>query len=192
MTVTCCFLSWRISSQTRCLAWGSSPVVGSSRSRIWGLLSRARAMISRRFMPVERAVMGAFCFSSIWKNLSCSLARLRASFLVRSKYRAYTVRFLMTVKSGSRLSSWGATPTTALISRLWVVAFLFVIQSSPEVGRRKQYSMRMVVVLPAPFGPRKPMHSPLCTSKSMWSTAVKVLYVLVNAFALIRVSLGIM
>src|SRR5689334_19969828 len=31
--------------------------------------------------------------------------------------------------------------------------------------------MRMVVVLPAPLGPRKPTISPRATSKLMWSTA---------------------
>ena len=36
--------------------------------------------------------------------------------------------------------------------------------------------MRIVVVLPAPFGPRKPKDSPCATSKSTWSTAVKPAY----------------
>ena len=42
----------------------------------------------------------------------------------------------------------------------------------PDVGGRKHVSMRMVVVLPAPFGPRKPTMLPLRTSKEIWSTAV--------------------
>ena len=35
----------------------------------------------------------------------------------------------------------------------------------PEVGGMKLAKIRIVVVLPAPFGPRKPMISPLPTSK---------------------------
>ena len=45
--------------------------------------------------------------------------------------------------------------------------------SSPPVIGETQPIMRMVVDLPAPFGPRKPKTSPRRTSKSMPSTAVK-------------------
>ncbi len=43
--------------------------------------------------------------------------------------------------------------------------------------------MRMVEVLPAPLGPRKPNDSPAATSKSMPSTAVKLPKRLVSARA---------
>ena len=46
--------------------------------------------------------------------------------------------------------------------------------SSPEVTGDEQAIMRMVLVLPAPFGPRKPNASPTRTSKSMALTAVNV------------------
>ena len=45
--------------------------------------------------------------------------------------------------------------------------------------------IRMVVDLPAPLGPSSPKDSPLATSKSMASTAVKSPYLLVNPRALI-------
>src|SRR5712691_1190531 len=45
------------------------------------------------------------------------------------------------------------------------------IVSSPEVTGETPPIMRIVDVLPAPFGPRKPNASPLATSKSMPSTA---------------------
>src|SRR5579864_6980571 len=45
--------------------------------------------------------------------------------------------------------------------------------------------MRMVVVLPAPFGPRKPTICPLATSNVIWSTAVVRAYRLVSSFTLI-------
>src|SRR5512136_964731 len=43
----------------------------------------------------------------------------------------------------------------------------------PAVGAMIPHSMRMVVDLPAPFGPRKPKISPVRTEKLMPSTAVK-------------------
>ena len=42
----------------------------------------------------------------------------------------------------------------------------------PAVGRISPRSIRRVVVLPAPFGPRKPVIRPGTTSRSRWSTAV--------------------
>src|SRR5512147_1819703 len=44
----------------------------------------------------------------------------------------------------------------------------------PLVGRSRPLSMRMVVDLPAPLGPRKPKISPFCTAKLILSTALKV------------------
>ena len=45
---------------------------------------------------------------------------------------------------------------------------------SPAVGLLRPQRMRIAVVLPAPFAPRKPKISPLRTSKLMLSTAVKL------------------
>src|SRR6266852_9903565 len=55
----------------------------------------------------------------------------------------------------------------------------------PEVGGRKQVSLLMVVVLPAPFGPRKPTIWPFSTSNEMWSTAVFRAYLFVSSLTLI-------
>ena len=44
---------------------------------------------------------------------------------------------------------------------------------TPEVGVKRPHSIRMAVVLPAPFAPKKPKSSPSPTVKLMWSTAVK-------------------
>ena len=46
------------------------------------------------------------------------------------------------------------------------------ITAVPSVGGRKPVSMRMVVVLPAPFGPRKPTTSPLPIENVTASTAL--------------------
>src|SRR5262245_61726578 len=45
--------------------------------------------------------------------------------------------------------------------------------ASPEVGGSRPVSILIVVVLPAPFGPRKPNTSPGWTSSVTWSTATK-------------------
>src|SRR5450755_3470610 len=55
----------------------------------------------------------------------------------------------------------------------------------PEVGGRKQVRMRIVVVLPAPLGPRKPTICPFSTSKEMLSTAIVRAYRLVRPSTLI-------
>src|SRR5690242_17144061 len=58
----------------------------------------------------------------------------------------------------------------------------------PDVGKLNPHNMRIAVVLPAPFAPRKPKISPLCTSKEIWSTAVKSPNCLVNSFADMMIS----
>src|ERR1035441_4474526 len=57
--------------------------------------------------------------------------------------------------SGSRLTSNPAT------------------SACPDVGLSSPQSMRIVVDLPAPFGPRKPKTSPLRTARLIRSTATK-------------------
>src|SRR4051794_6776984 len=42
----------------------------------------------------------------------------------------------------------------------------------PDVGLMRPTSIRIVVVFPAPFGPRKPKTSPRCSSKETLSTIV--------------------
>src|SRR5271157_6234325 len=55
----------------------------------------------------------------------------------------------------------------------------------PEVGGRKHVRTRIVVVLPAPFGPRKPTICPFSTSKEMLSTATVRAYRFVRPSTLI-------
>src|SRR5690242_9646003 len=57
--------------------------------------------------------------------------------------------------------------------------------AAPDVGGRKHVRMRMVVVLPAPFGPRKPTIWPFWTSNEMSSTAVLRAYLLVRPLTVI-------
>ena len=69
------------------------------------------------------------------------------------------------------------------MSRLSTPASSPATLSSPEFLGETQWIMRMVVVFPAPFGPRKPKHSPSLISNEMPSTAVKPLNFLTRSFA---------
>src|SRR3954451_17693950 len=57
----------------------------------------------------------------------------------------------------------------------------------PEVGRASPSSMRRVVVLPAPLGPRKPVTLPLRMSALRSSTAITSPYFLVRPLRAISV-----
>ena len=46
-------------------------------------------------------------------------------------------------------------------------------KARPALGRNRPQRMRMIVDLPAPLGPRKPMISPRGDAKLTWSTATK-------------------
>ncbi len=80
--------------------------------------------------------------------------------------------FSHAVRSLSRLGSWNTTPNR-LRTSFWSVAGSRPSSSSdPVVGRSKVVSILMVVVLPAPFGPRKAKISPAHTSNVTSLTAV--------------------
>src|SRR5713226_5860910 len=60
----------------------------------------------------------------------------------------------------------------------------------PALGGRKHVRMRIVVVFPAPLGPRKPTIWPFCTSNEMLSTATVRAYLFVRLFTVIIDRLG--
>src|SRR5712691_11131065 len=62
---------------------------------------------------------------------------------------------------------------------------------SPLVGVMMPHNMRMVVVLPEPFGPRKANTSPSRTSNDRRSTAVSSPYTLVRSCALTAVVISV-
>src|SRR5260370_439939 len=55
----------------------------------------------------------------------------------------------------------------------------------PSVGGKKHVRMRIVVVFPAPFGPRKPTIWPFWTSNEMLLTAIFRAYLLVRSVTVI-------
>ena len=66
----------------------------------------------------------------------------------------------VTVKSGSRLSICGTTPTRMRASRAAFGTGSPTISISPPSGSMRPRQQRSVVVLPAPLGPSRPKHSP--------------------------------
>ena len=60
------------------------------------------------------------------------------------------------VISGSRAASWSATPIFRLTAPGSFATSKPATSAHPPVGRSSVVSIRTVVVLPAPFGPRNP------------------------------------
>jgi hypothetical protein len=77
-----------------------------------------------------------------------------------------------TVSSRSSVSSCGTTPSRPRIAGPSSSGSIPSTSSVPPVGGETQPIIRIVELLPAPFGPRKPKASPFSTSKSIPSTAV--------------------
>src|ERR1051325_809081 len=80
--------------------------------------------------------------------------------------------FSHAVSSPSRLGSWNTTPNRLRTSVGCVVGSRPSSSSEPLVGRSRVVSILMVVVLPAPFGPRNAKISPARTSNDASLTAV--------------------
>ena len=67
-----------------------------------------------------------------------------------------------------------------LVARDATTTFPPGLMALPDVGGRKPVSIRMVVVLPAPFGPRNPVTWPGLATNEMSFTAVTEPYFLVR------------
>src|SRR5580700_9424773 len=74
--------------------------------------------------------------------------------------------------SPSRLGSWKTMPKLLRARSLSTDGSRPSRKIFPDVGCRRVVNILMVVVLPAPFGPRNAKISPLPTSKEMLSTAL--------------------
>src|SRR5579875_2416257 len=83
------------------------------------------------------------------------------------------MRLSRTVSSRSSESSWGTRPSLALIRGPSVEGSIPSTRSVPPETGDMHEIIRIVLVLPAPLGPRNPKHSPRAISKSTPSTAVK-------------------
>ena len=70
-----------------------------------------------------------------------------------------------------RLSSPGRYPTRPRTARASFWQSRPKTDAEPPVGRMRSINRRIIVVFPAPLGPRKPKISPVSTVSVSWSNA---------------------
>ncbi len=73
---------------------------------------------------------------------------------------------------GSMPTSCNATPATRRTSEAWLTTSKPPTVARPEVGRASVVKILIVVLLPAPFGPKNPKIFPASTRKPIPWTAV--------------------
>src|SRR5260370_42001732 len=83
------------------------------------------------------------------------------------------MRFASAVSSGSEVSACGITPIEFRTPSASLRTSCPATRARPSLGGVRVVSMRISVVLPAPFGPSSPKISPSSTLKRTWSTATK-------------------
>ena len=146
---------------------GSSPVVGSSRKRIFGLATSAVATASRCFCPPDSLPTQVSAFSSQRKLFQHSFDRVRdggRSWRTASGFR------------GRSAFPRAASPAARCQSTRAARAHASARSCRGSRPRRTSAASRpsrisMVVVLPAPFGPSRPKHSPVSMVRSRPRTA---------------------
>src|SRR5438105_8397353 len=159
------------SSQRFRRACGSSPVVGSSRKRIFGSLTRAVAMLKRCFWPPESLLTFERAFS-----LRSTFSR-RAMASTERPYRAANRSSNSSSDSPSKNAddcSW--TPITLLTLSGSFRTSIPATSTRPSSVWRSPSRISTVVVLPAPFGPRRPKIPRSFTRNEMPATATRLPY----------------
>src|SRR6266571_5465753 len=129
-------------------------------------------------MPVENVFTRSFRRSRRPKYFSRFSARSFHSERLWSF--AWSQRFSQAVKSSSRITSDATQPMrcfTCIGSRRTLNP---ATDASPSVMSVSPVSSLIIVVLPAPFGPRSPKTVPSATFRLTWSTAVSFPYTLVR------------
>ena len=147
--------SVRISVRTQRMPSGSSPLTGSSNSSTGGSPSSAAAMPSRWLMPSDSvpAFLAATAVSPTMSSTSstrpagsrCVAAiQRRCARTDRLGWVCLASSSAPTCRSGSASSRYGLPSMVAV----------------PDVGWSSPRIIRIVVVLPAPLGPRNPVTTP--------------------------------
>ena len=163
----------RPSAASRCMNWrihrmpsGSKPLTGSSNSSTGGSPNSAPARPSRCDMPSENDPARLPATAVRPTNSSTWSTRAREMPLVAAIQRkcARAERFGCTHLASSK------APTTRSGSSSWAYGTP-LIKARPEVGRSSPRIIRIVVDLPAPFGPRNPVTWPGRTVNVRFCTA---------------------
>ena len=122
-------------------------------------------------MPPEYVFTCLSAESDRPKASSSSAARSRALGRLWPSRRASSTRFSVPVRSSSTEANWPVRLTLLRTSSASRTMSWPSTLAEPSSGASRVPSMRMVVVLPAPLGPRKPWTTPLRTARSTPSTA---------------------
>ena len=117
---------------------GSSPVVGSSRNRIRGRVSRLDARSSRRRIPPEYVRAGRSAASASSKRSSSSAARRRASSRERSNRRPNISRFSRPVRISSTAANCPVSPSSSRTAAGLVHHVAPEDLGAPRVGREQR------------------------------------------------------
>ena len=166
---------WATNAWIACHIWilvlGSKPVVGSSKNKIFGRPTKLTAKSKRRRMPPEKVANAwlADCVKS--KAVSNSSARIRLAWLLSPFNRPNKRRLSRALKSWSIAAVWFVTLNCWRAWRLWLSVLKPFSVICPSSGRNKVVIIFKRVVLPAPFGPKRPNISPFFTLKEIsWTT----------------------
>ena len=128
-------------------------------------------MLTRRFMPPLNLSTRSFWRSTSVISSSTSSTRFLSASPESPYIRPQKTRFSRALMSGYRAMSCGTTPMVSLTAWGSLTMEWPATAASPPLGRSRQLSMEMVVLLPAPLGPRRLKISPSAMSKLTPSTA---------------------
>ena len=163
MTVTPFLLSLLISSQMTLLDLGSRPVVGSSRNRTSGSFTKLRPRSNLLFIPPEY-VFTLLSADSVRSTSSRSSSVLSFDFSLDKPHKRPVVKNnSLPVSKASTPVSWRATPIFVLTSLSCFSTSNPMMLASPLVMPRSVVNIRIVVLFPAPFGPKILKISPFST-----------------------------
>jgi hypothetical protein len=129
--------------------------------------------MSRWAIPPDSAYTEALAHRESWNCSSRSVAICRDALAPIPNSRPWKYRFSNTDSCRSRVFCWETIPLSCLASAGCAATSTPARKARPDVGTTLVVSMPAVVVLPAPFGPRRPKISPARTSRLSLSTAAK-------------------
>jgi len=144
--------------RSQAIPMGSKPLEGSSSTKISGSPSNAVASERRCFIPRENSL--TFFGATSNNSTSSSTSSARASGIPAAA--AIISKFLMALKEGLYPPDSITAPTCRIgFTRAWYGAPW--MSPLPEFGVARESKHLRVVLLPAPFGPRKPVIRPAST-----------------------------
>ena len=186
INIVCFFPNDLINFLISAICFGSNPTVGSSSTKTFGFPIKAPAKLTLCLYPLERFAINLFSTddSPVWFiTLSTSIdLSFLATFFNSAKY----VINSFTVKSGYNAECSDMYPICcfAFFACFWMsYPFMYIC---PSVGSMYPVIMFIVVVLPAPFGPKNPTISFSLTSKFIDFIISFLLYLFVTLHTFIK------